>query len=152
MCLNSRLRAKWLVIPAIWLAVAMFNVIRDYFLLLGSNRPFSLAQALPASLFYFGMWALLSPFILWFAQVLRIKGRRWVLKLAAHVLLSILFAIVVRTSYEYDVRGFSRRFFEILQSKCYPITGGEVNEGSDYASWRRQTDKILQKFFPLNKM
>ncbi len=100
---NFRLRArgKWLVIPAIWLVVAIFNLTRDYFLLLGSNRAFSLTQALPASLFFFGMWALLSPLILWFAQVFRIEGRRWVLKLAAHVLLAILFAVVVRTSYEY---------------------------------------------------
>ena len=51
-------------------------------------------------------------------------------------------------SYEYDVRGFSRRFVEVLQNKKYRIAGGEVNEGSDYASWRRRTDKILESFFP----
>lgn len=56
------------------------------------------------------------------------------------------------SSYEYDVRGFSRRLFDILQRKRYQTAGGEVNEGGDFASWRRRTDKILQTFFPQNKM
>jgi len=51
-------------------------------------------------------------------------------------------------SYEYDARGFSQSFTKLLQGKKYQIAGGEVNEGSDYASWRRRTDKILQAFFP----
>lgn len=51
-------------------------------------------------------------------------------------------------AYEYDTRGFSQRFTQILLSKKYQVAGGEFNEGSDYASWRRRTDKILQVFFP----
>jgi enterochelin esterase-like enzyme/outer membrane protein assembly factor BamB len=50
--------------------------------------------------------------------------------------------------YGEDPRGFSQTFVKILQSKKYQIAGGEVNEGSDYASWRRRTDKILQTLFP----
>jgi enterochelin esterase family protein len=50
--------------------------------------------------------------------------------------------------YGEDPRGFSQSFIKILQGKKYQIVGGEVNEGSDYASWRRRTDKILQAFFP----
>jgi hypothetical protein len=51
-------------------------------------------------------------------------------------------------SYEYDTRGFSQKFVKLLRDKKYRVEGGEVNEGSDYASWRRRTDKILQAFFP----
>jgi enterochelin esterase-like enzyme/outer membrane protein assembly factor BamB len=47
-----------------------------------------------------------------------------------------------------DPRGFGQRFVELLRDKKYQVDGGEVNEGSDYASWRRRTDKILQTFFP----
>jgi enterochelin esterase-like enzyme/outer membrane protein assembly factor BamB len=53
--------------------------------------------------------------------------------------------------YESDARGFSRRLLELFRSKKYQVAGGEVNEGSDYASWRRRTDKILQTFFPKTK-
>lgn len=51
-------------------------------------------------------------------------------------------------SYQYDTRGFSQSFVKMLRGKKYRVEGGEVNEGSDYASWRRRTDKILQTFFP----
>ncbi len=52
------------------------------------------------------------------------------------------------SSYEYEVAGFSRNFVEVLQDKKYQIAGGEANEGADFASWRRRTDKILETFFP----
>ncbi len=52
------------------------------------------------------------------------------------------------SSYGYDVRQFSRRLVEVLRRKKYQVAGGEVNEGSDFPSWCRRTDKILQAFFP----
>ncbi len=52
------------------------------------------------------------------------------------------------SSYEYDVAGFSRGLVKVLRDKKYEVAGGEVNEGADFASWRRRTDKILQEFFP----
>jgi enterochelin esterase-like enzyme len=48
-----------------------------------------------------------------------------------------------------DPRGFSQGFVKLLRSKNYLVNGGEVTAGSDYASWRRRTDKILQAFFPI---
>jgi enterochelin esterase-like enzyme len=53
-------------------------------------------------------------------------------------------------SYEYDARGFGQSFAGILRDKNYQVAGGEFNEGSDYASWRRRTDMILQTFFPIH--
>ncbi|MGH7494135.1 MAG: PQQ-binding-like beta-propeller repeat protein [bacterium] len=53
------------------------------------------------------------------------------------------------SQYEYDARGFSLQFTKLLLSKKYQVAGGEVNEGSDYASWRRRADKILEAFFPI---
>lgn len=52
-------------------------------------------------------------------------------------------------SYEYDARRFSQSFVKMLRGKNYQVAGGEVNEGSDYASWRRRTDRILEAFFPI---
>jgi hypothetical protein len=46
-----------------------------------------------------------------------------------------------------DPRGFSRRFAKMLQVRNYQVDGGEAIAGSDYASWRRRTDKILRAFF-----
>jgi enterochelin esterase-like enzyme len=52
-------------------------------------------------------------------------------------------------SYQYDTRGFSQTLVKLLREKKYRVEGGEVNAGSDYASWRRRTHKILQAFFPM---
>ena len=52
------------------------------------------------------------------------------------------------SSYEYDVREFSRNLVAVLQDKHYPLAGGVAMEGADFPSWRRRTDKILEAFFP----
>jgi enterochelin esterase-like enzyme len=51
-------------------------------------------------------------------------------------------------SYEYDTRGFCQSFVKMLRDRRYHVAGGEFSDGSDYASWRRRTDKILEMFFP----
>lgn len=51
-------------------------------------------------------------------------------------------------SYGYDARRFCQSFVKLLRDRKYQVDGGEFSDGSDYASWRRRTDKILQTFFP----
>lgn len=51
---------------------------------------------------------------------------------------------------ELDVRGFCDEFYPLLQSRGYDVEGGEVNEGGEFASWRRRTDRVLETLFPID--
>jgi enterochelin esterase-like enzyme/outer membrane protein assembly factor BamB len=42
----------------------------------------------------------------------------------------------------------NRTFARTLEEKGYSFTGGEVNEGRGWASWRSRTDKLLETLFP----
>ncbi|NIR52479.1 PQQ-binding-like beta-propeller repeat protein [candidate division KSB1 bacterium] len=59
---------------------------------------------------------------------------------------------------KYDMRGHyeawslvdgNRSFATFLKERGYMLTGGEVNDGFSWASWRNRTNKVLETFFPL---
>ncbi len=51
----------------------------------------------------------------------------------------------------HDVAQFGRKFKKVLEAKGYTVTGGQVNDGSGFTSWRVRTDRILETFFSIRK-
>ena len=55
------------------------------------------------------------------------------------------------TANEFNWIEDNQKFAALLKEKGYTISGGQVNDGFDWPSWRTRTDKILETFFPLKK-
>jgi enterochelin esterase-like enzyme/outer membrane protein assembly factor BamB len=60
-----------------------------------------------------------------------------------------------RYDHRNTAQGFSwvtlnQNFAKILKDKGYKISGGQVNDGFEWPSWRTRTDKILETFFGLS--
>ena len=53
---------------------------------------------------------------------------------------------------EYHWGDNNREFAKILKEKGYSVSGGQVNEGFGWTSWRTRTDRILTGFFPARNM
>ena len=49
-----------------------------------------------------------------------------------------------------DLGKSTASFAGLLQERGYIFTGGEVNDGAGWASWRNRTDKIFETLFPLS--
>jgi enterochelin esterase-like enzyme len=49
----------------------------------------------------------------------------------------------------WDMGLVSRRLYERLEQKGWQLSGGEVHDGSGWASWRNRTDRIFEALFPL---
>lgn len=49
----------------------------------------------------------------------------------------------------WDMREAARDIHRELTSRGYRVTGGEVNDSTDWASWRNRTDIVLETLFPL---
>lgn len=45
----------------------------------------------------------------------------------------------------------NENFVALLKRKGYQVAGGETAQGWGWASWRENTDKILERFFPLTQ-
>ena len=48
----------------------------------------------------------------------------------------------------WDMRTINRELSEAAKAKGYQPIGGEVNDGSDWSSWKNRTDKLLTALFP----
>jgi enterochelin esterase-like enzyme/outer membrane protein assembly factor BamB len=46
----------------------------------------------------------------------------------------------------------NQKFAALLKEKGYRISGGQVNDGFDWPSWRARTDRILEAFFPIKEL
>ena len=51
----------------------------------------------------------------------------------------------------WDRRAQARVFKEFLVSKGYDVTGGQVHDGSGWASWKNRTDAVLETLFPMEE-
>ena len=51
----------------------------------------------------------------------------------------------------WDRRAQARVFKEFLVSKGYDVTGGQVHDGSGWASWKNRTDAVLETLFPIEE-
>ena len=49
----------------------------------------------------------------------------------------------------WDMSEVCRRFAGTLESSGIAFTGGEVHDGSDWASWQQRTDRLFETLFPL---
>ena len=49
-----------------------------------------------------------------------------------------------------DLRKSSRSFARLLRSRGYSIVGGEVNDGTGWASWKNRTDRVFETLFPIS--
>ncbi|MCH9007370.1 PQQ-binding-like beta-propeller repeat protein [candidate division KSB1 bacterium] len=43
------------------------------------------------------------------------------------------------------------RFSDYLTEKGFTVAGGEVHDGFGWGSWRNRTDKVFERFFPMEK-
>jgi signal transduction histidine kinase len=100
---RSRVRAA-LTYLAGWTVVAVLfaaNSIVVYYYQLrrlpnGSSYPYGpkqWLQTVPGALADWYLWALLSPVVVWLARRIRIERERWLAAVAAHLVLSVVFAI-----------------------------------------------------------
>jgi sensor histidine kinase YesM len=100
---RSRVRAA-LTYLAGWTVVAVLfaaNSIVVYYYQLrrlpnGSSYPYGpkqWLQTVPGALADWYLWALLSPVVVWLARKIRIERERWIAAVAAHLVLSVAFAI-----------------------------------------------------------
>ena len=48
----------------------------------------------------------------------------------------------------WNMRDASRRWWELLRERGWQPRGGEVRDGTDWASWRERTDRLLSALFP----
>ncbi len=48
----------------------------------------------------------------------------------------------------WDMRAASQRWWDLLRERGWRPTGGEVLDGTDWASWRERTDRLLAALFP----
>lgn len=51
----------------------------------------------------------------------------------------------------YDFRQGSRSLARLLRANGYDFTGGEVNEGHGWVSWRNRNDRVFEALFPLDQ-
>jgi hypothetical protein len=54
------------------------------------------------------------------------------------------------TAQGYSWVTLNQNFAQILKEKGYKVSGGQVNDGFEWPSWRTRTDKILEMFFGLS--
>ncbi len=91
---------NWLLIFGCWMAVAVLNNTQVYYFMLSVDRTSPWWTLLPSSILYFGLWALLTPLVVWLAKRLRLSRGDWALKLCLHVLIAICLAFVDRAVFE----------------------------------------------------
>ncbi|HSR54083.1 MAG TPA: PQQ-binding-like beta-propeller repeat protein, partial [Acidobacteriota bacterium] len=46
---------------------------------------------------------------------------------------------------------FNRKLTQLLRDRGYQVSGGEVNAGTDFLSWKLRNDKVLEALFPLKQ-
>jgi enterochelin esterase-like enzyme len=56
-----------------------------------------------------------------------------------------------RQTGSFDWAEFNSAFAKMLEGQGYKISGGQVHDGFDWASWRSRTDRVLETFFALGK-
>lgn len=56
-----------------------------------------------------------------------------------------------RSAGSFNWTDFNRAFAKMLEAQGYKISGGEVHDGFDWASWRTRTDRVLETFFAREK-
>ena len=49
-----------------------------------------------------------------------------------------------------DLGKSSRSFARLLEAGGYSFTGGVVNDGAGWASWKNRTDRVFQTLFPIS--
>jgi len=51
----------------------------------------------------------------------------------------------------WDLAETNRQFHEQLRDRGYRPSGGEVNDGTGWSSWRNRTDILLESLFPISR-
>jgi len=91
---------NWLLIFGSWMAFALLNNVQSYYFMLSVERQASWWSLLPSALLYFGLWALLTPLVVWLAKRLSLKREDWLPKLFFHLLIAIGLAVLQQAVFE----------------------------------------------------
>ena len=92
------MRRKSTVIAAFWVVFAAFYTAQSYYYRASVGQKRTLTELLPTELIYIGLWALLSPLILYLASRYRIERANALKRVPLHIALAILFAVVQRAA------------------------------------------------------
>ena len=86
---------RWTAVFLVWTAVGLFFASQasmwDRFLF---RQQITWQRALSTNLAFYYIWALLTPFVVWFGKRYRLERKRWGKSLAVHIPTSILLAVL----------------------------------------------------------
>jgi two-component system LytT family sensor kinase len=91
---------RWGLILGVWMLFGLFLTSQVILAYTWLGRPFRWERILEVELAYAGIWAALTPLILWLSRRYRIERGHWVRNLFLHLLASLLIGFTIRAIHD----------------------------------------------------